>query len=211
MPPEGTPAATAPAVPVPTAPSREELDTAGQRERRKRIIDATLALARKGGYDAVQMRAVAKKADVALGTLYRYFPSKVHLLVAGLVSQFERAGDRIGKAQIPGDTNAERLMFVLDRNTEALQRAPLLTEAMVRAFMFADATAATEVERVGRLLEGMFAHALGVEEPDDRQRDTFHLIADVWMANLVAWVTHRASASEVQKRLSVAVDLLIKD
>ncbi|MET9325372.1 cholesterol catabolism transcriptional regulator KstR [Tsukamurella sp. NPDC003166] len=208
MPPEGTPAATATATAV---PPREDLDTAGQRERRKRIIDATLALARKGGYDAVQMRAVAKKADVALGTLYRYFPSKVHLLVAGLVSQFERAGERIGKAQIPGDTSAERLMFVLDRNTEALQRAPLLTEAMVRAFMFADATAAAEVERVGRLLEDMFAHALGVEDPDDRQRDTFHLIADVWMANLVAWVTHRASATEVQKRLSVAVDLLIKD
>ncbi|MGZ9827916.1 cholesterol catabolism transcriptional regulator KstR [Tsukamurella ocularis] len=209
MPPEGTPAATATA-PAP-APSREDLDTAGQRERRKRIIDATLALARKGGYDAVQMRAVAKKADVALGTLYRYFPSKVHLLVAGLVSQFERAGERIGKVQIPGDTAAERLMFVLDRNTEALQRAPLLTEAMVRAFMFADATAAAEVERVGRLLEDMFAYALGVEDPDERQRDTFHLIADVWMANLVAWVTHRASATEVQKRLSVAVDLLIKD
>lgn len=205
MPPEGTSAATA------TAPSREDLDTAGQRERRKRIIDATLALARKGGYDAVQMRAVAKKADVALGTLYRYFPSKVHLLVAGLVSQFERAGERIGKVQIPGETGAERLMFVLDRNTEALQRAPLLTEAMVRAFMFADATAAAEVERVGRLLEDMFAHALGVVDPDERQRDTFHLIADVWMANLVAWVTHRASATEVQKRLSVAVDLLIKD
>ena len=209
MPPEGTPAATATA-PAPS-PSREDLDTAGQRERRKRITDATLALARKGGYDAVQMRAVAKKADVALGTLYRYFPSKVHLLVAGLVSQFERAGERIGKVQIPGDTAAERLMFVLDRNTEALQRAPLLTEAMVRAFMFADATAAAEVERVGRLLEDMFAHALGVEDPDERQRDTFHLIADVWMANLVAWVTHRASATEVQKRLSVAVDLLIKD
>lgn len=208
MPPEGIPAATATAT---AAPPREDLDTAGQRERRKRIIDATLALARKGGYDAVQMRAVAKKADVALGTLYRYFPSKVHLLVAGLVSQFERAGERIGKVQIPGDTPAERLMFVLDRNTEALQRAPLLTEAMVRAFMFADATAAAEVERVGRLLEDMFAHALGVADPDDRQRDTFHLIADVWMANLVAWVTHRASATEVQKRLSVAVDLLIKD
>jgi AcrR family transcriptional regulator len=202
---------------VPAAPSatpkeaaaREETDTAGQRERRKRIIDATLALARKGGYDAVQMRAVAKKADVALGTLYRYFPSKVHLLVAGLVSQFERAGERIGKTPIPGDTDKQRLLYVLDRNTQALQRAPLLTEAMVRAFMFADATAATEVETVGRQLEAMFALAIGTTDPTERQRDTFHLIADVWMANLVAWVTHRASAAEVAKRLEIAVDLLI--
>ena len=28
------------------------------------------------------MRAVAERADVALGTLYRYFPSKIHLLVS---------------------------------------------------------------------------------------------------------------------------------
>ena len=59
----------------------DELGSAAQRDRRRRIIDATLALASKGGYDAVQMRAVAEKADVALGTLYRYFPSKIHLLV----------------------------------------------------------------------------------------------------------------------------------
>ena len=30
------------------------------------------------------MRAVADRADVALGTLYRYFPSKIHLLVSAL-------------------------------------------------------------------------------------------------------------------------------
>ena len=64
-------------------PAETELGSAAQRERRKRILDATLALASKGGYDAVQMRAVAERADVALGTLYRYFPSKIHLLVSG--------------------------------------------------------------------------------------------------------------------------------
>ena len=39
-----------------------------QRERRRRILDATLALGLQGGYDAVQMRTVAEKADVAVGT-----------------------------------------------------------------------------------------------------------------------------------------------
>ncbi|HET9972518.1 MAG TPA: TetR family transcriptional regulator, partial [Streptosporangiaceae bacterium] len=41
-----------------------EFGSAAQRERRKRILDATLALASKGGYDAVQMRTVAERADV---------------------------------------------------------------------------------------------------------------------------------------------------
>ena len=64
-------------------PPDGESGSAAQRERRKRILDATLALASKGGYDAVQMRTVAEQANVALGTLYRYFPSKIHLLVSG--------------------------------------------------------------------------------------------------------------------------------
>ena len=69
----------------------EDLGSAAQRDRRKRILDATIALASKGGFDAVQMRAVAERADVALGTLYRYFPSKIHLLVSALGGEFEEA------------------------------------------------------------------------------------------------------------------------
>ena len=78
-----------------------------QRERRRRILDATIALAEEGGFDAVQMRAVADDADVALGTLYRYFPSKIHLLVTALGRQFERAEEQSRTRQVPGDTPHE--------------------------------------------------------------------------------------------------------
>ena len=44
-----------------------------------------MSLAAEGGYDAVQMRDVAATAQVALGTIYRYFASKDHLLAATLV------------------------------------------------------------------------------------------------------------------------------
>ncbi|MBB4684885.1 cholesterol catabolism transcriptional regulator KstR [Amycolatopsis jiangsuensis] len=187
----------------------DELGSAAQRDRRRRIIEATLSLASKGGYDAVQMRAVAEKADVALGTLYRYFPSKIHLLVSGLALQFERAHDKIERAAIPGESPSDRLMFVLGRNTRLMQRDPHLTEAMVRAFMFADTSAAAEVELVGRQMEDMFASAMGIDEPTEADRDIFHVVADVWMANLVAWVTRRASAADVANRLELSVHLLL--
>src|SRR5919197_1319584 len=106
-----------------------EFGSAAQRERRKRILDATLALASKGGYDAVQMRAVAERADVALGTLYRYFPSKIHLLVSALARELERIQEKLHRTPIPGDTPYERTLFVLGRVTRAMQREPLLTEA----------------------------------------------------------------------------------
>src|ERR1700728_4364258 len=92
-----------------------ELGSAAPRERRKRILDATLALASKGGYEAVQMRTVAQRADVALGTLYRYFPSKIHLLVAALTKEFERMQEKLARKPIPGETATERMMHVLSK------------------------------------------------------------------------------------------------
>src|ERR1035438_6487256 len=75
---------------APSEAADAELGSAAQRDRRKRILDATLALASKGGYEAVQMRTVAERANVALGTLYRYFPSKTHLLVSGFTPNCAR-------------------------------------------------------------------------------------------------------------------------
>src|SRR5436190_7482188 len=90
-----------------------EFSSAAQRERRRRILDATLMLASKGGYEAVQMRAVAERADVALGTLYRYFPSKIHLLVTALARELERNQEKLDRISIPGETPYERILFVL--------------------------------------------------------------------------------------------------
>lgn len=195
--------------PTGTAEPGNGAGSAAQRERRKRILDATLALASKGGFEAVQMRAVAENAGVALGTLYRYFPSKIHLLVAALAQEFQREGERLERVKVPGDTAAERLVHVFERNTTAMQRNPNLTEAMVRAFMFADTTVAVEVEQVGRLMEDMFARAAGIGEPSEQDRAIYHLIADIWMANLIAWVTHRVSSADVHHRIELAVRLLL--
>jgi len=191
------------------AASTEDLGSSAQRDRRKRILDATLALASKGGYDAVQMRAVAERADVALGTLYRYFPSKIHLLVSALARELERVRERTERIPVPGDTPYARLMFILDRITKGLQRDPQLTEAMTRAFMFADASAAAEVDTVGRLMDRMIARALTEEEPSEEQLAISRVISDVWLANLVAWVTRRASATDVADRLELTIALLL--
>ena len=192
-----------------SAPTNDELGSSAQRDRRKRILDATLALASKGGYDAVQMRAVAERADVALGTLYRYFPSKIHLLVSALARELERVRERTERVPVPGETPYARLMFILDRITKGLQRDPQLTEAMTRAFMFADASAAAEVDTVGRLMDRMIARALTEEEPSEEQLAISRVISDVWLANLVAWVTRRASATDVADRLELTIALLL--
>jgi AcrR family transcriptional regulator len=193
-----------------SGPAESELGSAAQRERRKRIIDATLALASKGGYDAVQMRAVAERADVALGTLYRYFPSKIHLLVSGLVREFERAKEKIDRRPIPGDGRYERVIYVLNLVTKNMQREPLLTEAMTRAFMFADPSAASEVEAVAATMEQILTGAMHDGEPTADEQAIARVIGDVWLSNLVAWVTRRASANDVANHLELAARLLLR-
>jgi len=185
-----------------------------QRERRRRILGATIALATAGGFDAVQMRAVADDADVALGTLYRYFPSKIHLLVSALGREFEEAEQRTAAQPVPGDTPHERVMFLLGRTTRMLQRQPRLTEAMVRAFMFADASVTDEIHEVERRLTSMIARAIsGSPEHDEASEEeaaVVRVIADVWLSALVGWVTGRSEAAGVEKQIDVAVRLLLR-
>ena len=185
----------------PNGAAEAEFGSAAQRDRHRRILDATLALASKGGYEAVQMRAVAERADVALGTLYRYFPSKIHLLVSALAREFERNQERLERRSIPGETPYERVMYVLGRTTRSMQREPMLTEAMTRAFMFADPSAANEVNTVARLMERMFTKAMHEGEPSADDMAIARVIGDVWLSNLVAWVTRRASADDVSSHL----------
>ncbi|MDR2280273.1 MAG: cholesterol catabolism transcriptional regulator KstR [Gordonia sp. (in: high G+C Gram-positive bacteria)] len=203
---------TPPPTPAPT--SGAEVGSAAQRERRRRILDATLALASKGGYDAVQMRTVAEKADVAVGTLYRYFPSKVHLLVTALARELERVEGRVDRTQLPGDDPMARLRHVLDMITYAMQRDPLLTEAMTRAFMFADASATSEVDRVANTIDRLLAGAMldpadAEAEPSEHDLAIARVISDVWMSNLVQWLTRRASATDVTTRMALTIRLLL--
>lgn len=185
-----------------------------QRERRSRILDATIELAGEGGFDAVQMREVADRADVALGTLYRYFPSKIHLLVTALGRQFERAQAQSLGRSVPGDTAPERVMHVLGVTTAALQKQPQLTEALTRAFMFADASVAEEIHDVGMKLTAMITHAIdGTEqnrEPTEEDTAIVRVIGDVWLSALMGWVTGRASADDVNTSIDVAVRLLLR-
>ena len=198
---------------TPNSLAVEELGSAAQRDRRKRILDATIALATHGGFDAVQMRSVAEQADVALGTLYRYFPSKIHLLVSALGRGFERANASIGDKPIEGDTTADRVIHVLKRTTRGMQSDPQLTEALTRAFMFADASVQAEIHTVGMLLTSMLTRAMHPGKPELTDDDVAiaRVIGDVWLSALVGWVTGRTSAADTAAHMERAVHLLLRD
>jgi AcrR family transcriptional regulator len=201
---------------VTSVKSVESLGSAAQQDRRRRILDATISLASEGGFDAVQMREVADRADVALGTLYRYFPSKIHLLVSALAGRFEAADQALRGRAVTGDDEAERVIGVLRRVTRGLQGDEKLTEALTRAFMFADSSVQAEIDRVGMLLTTMLTRAMrpeadpGSDEVTAEDVQVARVIGDVWLSSLMTWVTGRSSAKETADHMEYAVRLILR-
>ncbi len=72
------------------------------------IVTAAGALATEGGIDAVQIGPVAKRAGVATGTVYRYFPSKTDLVgaLAAAVTEREISAMRRAADAAPGPLSA---------------------------------------------------------------------------------------------------------
>jgi AcrR family transcriptional regulator len=72
------------------------------------IIEAARLLASEGGMAAVQIAAVAARAGIAAGTVYRYFPAKTDLVAALLaeISEREIGALRSAAAAAPGPLSA---------------------------------------------------------------------------------------------------------
>ncbi len=184
--------------------------TDAQRERRLRILAAAEALAVEGGWDGVQMREVATRADVALGTLYRYFPSKEHLLLSVMLDQVNGLADRLSVRPPEGDDPVERVVDVLRRANRALQREPRVTVAMIRALVSGNREVAPVVAANRDVMRRIISDALGPTRgggQDPRDVLAIDLLSDVWLAALVSWIGG-AEPSTVVDRLEAATRML---
>ncbi|MEV0031996.1 TetR family transcriptional regulator [Nocardia sp. NPDC050793] len=56
----------------------------GESDSAKKIIDTVLSLLDSEGYDAVQLRPVAKQARVSLATVYKLYPTRDELILAAV-------------------------------------------------------------------------------------------------------------------------------
>ncbi|MEV0040425.1 TetR family transcriptional regulator [Streptomyces sp. NPDC050804] len=186
--------------------------TQRQEARRRRILAATRQLACGGGFDAVQMREVAEEAGVALGTLYRYFPSKIHLLVATMQDRLEHLHTTLRRRPPSTEDPAARVAETLMRAFRALQRDPHLADAMIRALTFADRSVSREVDEVSRrttaiILDAMTPRPSGTP-PTPAQLSAVRVIEHTWHAALITWLSGRASTDQVRTDIETACRLL---
>ena len=182
--------------------------TRAQQARHQRVIDAAMSLGLEGGYEAVQMRDVAARADVAMGTVYRYFVSKDHLLADALVSWVEQLDSRLSQLPAQGDSAAERVVDALDRALRAMSRQPLLVAAVFASLSSPDPAAVECQEQVSVVMERIITRAIGEPHPPELS-DRARMLGHVWYSTLMGWVNGRSNINRVHDELVVAVGLLL--
>ncbi|GAB3718914.1 TetR family transcriptional regulator [Nocardiopsis oceani] len=195
--------------------------TRSQTQRRRRIVQTAAALAVRGGVEAMQMRSVAERAGVALGTLYRYFPSKMDLVVAVVTEELDLLESGIVRRPPTAETAAGRAVDVLLRATRGLMREPELADALVRSLIMAEVKFELDVrisDLVWRVATGNLEAAdttaadSGVDDDVDRDSTGYVLIGSltsVWTFELVEVLKGRRDVDEVERRLQIAAERLL--
>jgi AcrR family transcriptional regulator len=112
---------------------------------RSRIVEAARRLIAEGGYVAAQVAPVAERAGVAVGTVYRHFPSKSDLFaeVFRQASQHEVDAMRAAMEEIHGSA-AERIAAGI----EVFARRALRGRRLAWALLAEPVDPAVEAERL---------------------------------------------------------------
>jgi TetR/AcrR family transcriptional regulator, cholesterol catabolism regulator len=179
-----------------------------QLERRRRVLEAAMELAAEGGYDAVQMRDVAARADVALGTVYRYFTSKDHLLAASLVHWVDQLADALADTALTGANPAERVANLLGRATVAMSYQPRLVAALLTPLSSPEPGVAECRERVAKTMEHLVTVAAASPALTDLP-DRARMLGHIWYSTLLSWIHGTCDVGTVVVDLEIASRLLL--
>jgi AcrR family transcriptional regulator len=100
-------------------------------DNRERILRAARQLIADGGFREAQVGATATAANVATGTIYRYFPSKADLFAEVLRMICQRELDVVSAIATSGGPASERLAAAVRAFTSRALRAGRLAYAII--------------------------------------------------------------------------------
>ncbi|NEB76353.1 TetR/AcrR family transcriptional regulator [Streptomyces sp. SID14478] len=99
---------------------------------RATVLDAAVALLAEHGYAGCSMSAVAARAGIATGSVYRHFPSKAELSVELFRRVVTREVAAVREAAgRPAGTSAERVVAVVETFARRALKSPRLAYALL--------------------------------------------------------------------------------
>jgi len=181
---------------------------AHQQRRRDQIVRAALDLLEEGTeYERVQIRDVAVRAGVALGTLYRYFTSKEHLYAAVLLEWSKTFQPRSEREDTHADCDEARLRRRLHRAIRSFERHPQFFRAEIQLESSNDENAKRLFLAFADRHQGAMTAALRDVAPDEAAA-IVETTSSVMATRLRAWALGRASIRDVHAAVDRAVDVI---
>ena len=142
---------------------------------RERLVVAAVDLFTEQGYDATTVAEIAERAGVTKSTLFRYFPDKREILVAGQETLSRLMSEGIAEAP-PGATPLEAVVVGLERVSAAMGQmnrdlGPRMKAAIAASSELQERDALKSVGLVAAMTAALIAR--GVPDP------TAHLAAEL--------------------------------
>jgi TetR/AcrR family transcriptional regulator, cholesterol catabolism regulator len=186
-------------------------------EKRSRILETAIELAEKGGFENVRLRDVAAQAEVALGTLYKRFPSKESILIAALEMEAEKMEKKMSKKPIEGDVALERVINFFDGASRTLFRKPNLGRAVLRALTSGDEELTEQVAMFHQRMTNMIVASLRgslitamVPEPSNEELILAFIMQQQWFAALVGWMGGLITRGMVIDQLRITLEIVLR-
>jgi len=178
-----------------------------QRRRRDAIITATTELLSTREPAQIHMREIAAASGVALGTLYRYFPSK-ELLYAHCVASWGQAFGPMTRTQSSKvNSDAERISQVLRRTVKAYERWPNFYRLIALLEITEDVDARNVYQSFSSGYKALLATVLIDTDPVDAVMVVQMLLSSLGNA-LGKWSVGEWKVEQVHRYMSRAVELI---
>jgi AcrR family transcriptional regulator len=204
------------------APSRRR--PSGHREQKKletrhRIFRSAFELFALRGFDGTTVEQIAKRAHVAKGTVFNYFPHKTAFLLAAHYEWMARLEDDLGPVDSWEGSARSRLDRILEHLAELsaehreLSRM-VIFESMREAHLRMGAAGAADPNQAIHPMEDLTkavirrGKAAGDIRPEVDDEQAASLIAATTFSTLVRWLVRGGSARDVKAALAAKLDII---
>ncbi|MGC9671008.1 TetR/AcrR family transcriptional regulator [Planosporangium sp. 12N6] len=162
---------------------------------RDRIVTAAMEIMAQAGYAGCSVAAVAERAGLATGSVYRHFPTKADLFAEVFRIASQREVDAVSRAAAVEASTADRITAVIETFAGRALKSPRLAYALLAEPVDASVDAERLVFRrayatviAGHVADGVASGELPAQDPELAATALVGALAEAMVGPLAAGV-----------------------
>lgn len=113
--------------------------------RKQQIMDAAMACFSRQGFHQTSISDICKEAELSAGAVYRYFPSKEHIIAASCLDCQQGIIELIEYAKSQGSSPFQALDFIIEHGLSMLNGEGFREHSMMNVQVWSEAVRSEEI------------------------------------------------------------------